>query len=200
MILWTDSECRYKNINVDLTSLCADKLNFRRPKCRKLLSGRFIKAVHLVHPPIIAEQSDLQLPLTVLAAPGTDRKTFIFSLNKKRCKQVFRCAMKVVVQVTLWTFVIFILCTPTVLTRSRRQSMGYGRTWLERNRCHYIIWSFCSSYQWIGSVFASKVSLPKSQSYLAHGAGNLLLEEVQPVLSWSSHVLNLCTVLPITDQ
>ena len=101
-----------KTFNVDLTSLCADKLNFRRPQCRRLLSGGFINTVHLVHPPIIAEQSDLQLPLTVWQHLVETGKLSFFLLIKKGCKQVFRCAMKVVVQVTLLTFVIFILRTP----------------------------------------------------------------------------------------
>ena len=58
----------------------ATKLNFRRPQSRKLFSGRFIKAAHLAHASIIAEQNDLQrvlYPLSVLAAPSTDRLTFI---------------------------------------------------------------------------------------------------------------------------
>ena len=59
------------------------KLNFRRPQSRKLFSGRFINAVHLAHAPIIAEQNDMQralYPLSVLAAPSTDRQTLIFFL------------------------------------------------------------------------------------------------------------------------
>ena len=65
-------------------SLCCwlspELLSFRRPQSWKLFSGRFINAVHLAHAPIIAEQNDLQrvlYPLSVLAAPSTDRLTFI---------------------------------------------------------------------------------------------------------------------------
>ena len=46
--------------------------------------------------------------------------------------------------------------------------------------------------------FAEKTR--KSQSYLALGAEKVLVQEVQLVLSWSSHVLNLCIGLPITNQ
>ena len=56
------------------------QLNFRRPQSRKLFSGRFINAVHLAHAPITAEQNDMQralYPLSVLAAPSTDRQTLI---------------------------------------------------------------------------------------------------------------------------
>ena len=57
---------------------------------RKLFSGRFINAVHLAHAPIIAEQNDMQralYPLSVLAAPSTDRQTLIFSLFLKKKKR-----------------------------------------------------------------------------------------------------------------
>ena len=41
----------------------------------------------------------------------------------------------------------------------------------------------------------------KSNSYLAHGAGKVLVQEVKPVRSWSSPVVKkFCTVLPITNQ
>ena len=56
------------------------KLNFQRPQSRKSFSDQFIKAVHLAHAPIIAEQNDLQrvlYPLSVLGAPTTDRQTLI---------------------------------------------------------------------------------------------------------------------------
>ena len=56
----------------------ATKLNFRQPQSRKLFSSRFINTVHLAHAPIIAEQNDLECvlyPLSVLAAPSTDRQT-----------------------------------------------------------------------------------------------------------------------------
>ena len=61
------------------------KFNFRRSQSQKLFSSRFINAVHLVHATIIAEQNDLQralYPLSVLAAPSTDRQTLIFSEKK----------------------------------------------------------------------------------------------------------------------
>ena len=68
------------------------KLNFRRPQGRKLFSGRFINTVHLAHAPIIAEQNDMQralYPLSVLAAPSTDRQAnshflFFFFFKKRR--------------------------------------------------------------------------------------------------------------------
>ena len=47
--------------------------------------------------------------------------------------------------------------------------------------------------------FLSK-KMPKSHSYLAFGAREVLLKEVQQVLSWCGHVLNLCTMLTITNQ
>ena len=61
-------------------TLILKKLNFRWHQSRKLLSDRFNNAVHLAHTPIIAEQNDLErvlYPLSVLAAPSTDRQTFI---------------------------------------------------------------------------------------------------------------------------
>ena len=70
------------------------KLNFQLPQSRKLFSGRFINAVHLVHAPIIAEQNDLQrvlYPLSVLVAPSTDRQTLIFFLFFFKKKDVSRC-------------------------------------------------------------------------------------------------------------
>ena len=59
---------------------CKEKLNFRRPQSRKLFSGRFINAVHLAHAPTIAKQNYSQrvlYPLSVLAAPSTNRQTLI---------------------------------------------------------------------------------------------------------------------------
>ena len=47
----------------------------------ELFSGRFINAVYLAHAPIISEKNDLQralYPLSVLAAPSTDRQSHIF--------------------------------------------------------------------------------------------------------------------------
>ena len=143
------------------------KLNFRRPQSRKLFSGRFINAVHLAHAPTIAEQNDMQralYPLSVLAAPSTDRQTlifFLFFLKKKRRKQVFRCTWKVVVQVTLLTFVIFLFMYDDDI--NEKQTTEH-RLWkyVARKKSlslHYLI--ICSCYQRIGSAFASKVSLPK---------------------------------------
>ena len=40
----------------------------------------------------------------------------------------------------------------------------------------------------------------KNHSYFALEAGKVLVQEAQPVLSWSSHVSNICTVLPITNR
>ena len=56
----------------------------------RLFSGRFINAVHLAHAPIIAEQNDMQCalyPLSVSAAPSTDRQTLIFFLFIKKRKK-----------------------------------------------------------------------------------------------------------------
>ena len=106
---------------------------------------------------------------------------------------MFRCTLKVVVQVTLLTFVIFFL-------RSKRQSMGYGSTWLERelSSLHHLIILLKLLTNWtcfcLQGFLAKRMC--KSHSYLVHGAGKVLVQEVQPVLTWSSHVLNLCTVLP----
>ena len=61
-------------------TLILKKLNFRWHQSRKLFSDRFNNAVPLAHAPIIAEQNDLErvlYPLSVLAAPSTDRQTFI---------------------------------------------------------------------------------------------------------------------------
>ena len=66
--------------------LIKDLLNFRRPQSRKLFSGRFISGVHLANAPIIAQQNNMQCvlyPLSVSAAPSTDKQTF-FSLKKIR--------------------------------------------------------------------------------------------------------------------
>ena len=71
----------------------SETLNFRRSLSWKLLSGCFIKAVHLEHVPKIEKKNDVQrvlYPLTVLAAPSTDRQTLNFPLNKNK-NPVSRC-------------------------------------------------------------------------------------------------------------
>ena len=64
------------------------KLNFRRPRSQKLFFDRFIKAVHFVHAPMIAEKNDLErvlYPLSVFAAvPSADRSFFLKKKQKKR--------------------------------------------------------------------------------------------------------------------
>ena len=63
-----------------------EKLNFRRSQSQKLFSSRFINAVHPAHAPTSTDQNDMQralYPLSILAAPSTDRQTLIFFLNKK---------------------------------------------------------------------------------------------------------------------
>ena len=117
---------------------------------------------------------------------------------------MFRCTLKVVVQVTLWHLLFSFLCTATISTRSKRQSTGYGSTWLERKSLslHHLIILLKLPTNWIcfclQGFLAEKTR--KSQSYLANGAMKVLVQEVQPVLSWCSHVLNLFTMLPITNQ
>ena len=80
---WKKGLCQFLIISIILPvrqNSGKTKLNFQRPQSRKLFSGWFINAVHLAHAPIIAEQNDLQrvlYPLSVLAAPSTDRLTFI---------------------------------------------------------------------------------------------------------------------------
>ena len=69
--------------------LLGQKLNFRRPQCRKLFFSWFINAVHLAHAPIIGEENDLHralFPLLVLAAPSVDKQTPIFIFPKKKKK------------------------------------------------------------------------------------------------------------------
>ena len=66
-----------------------------------------IRFVNLALALIIAEKNNMQhvlYPLSVLIVHRADRETLIISLKK----DISRCALKVVVQITLLTFVIFL--------------------------------------------------------------------------------------------
>ena len=86
------------------------------------------------------------------------------------------------------------LCTTTISTWSKQQSMGYGSTWLERKSLslHHLIVLLKLPMIWIcfclQGFLAEKMC--KSHSYLAHGARKVLVQEVQQssveVASWSN--------------
>ena len=76
----------------------------------------------------------------------------------------------------------------TILTRSRRQCMGYGRTWLERKYLllHHLIILFKLPTNWICCYlkgFLSKKTR-RSHSCLGLGAAEVLVQELKSVLSW----------------
>ena len=96
--------------------------------------------------------------------------------------------IEVVVHVTLLTFVFSFSWTMTILTRSRRQCMGYGRTWLERKYLllHHLIILLKLPTNWICCYlkgFLSKKTR-RSHSCLGLGAAEVLVQEVKSVLSW----------------
>ena len=93
----------------------------------------------------------------------------------------------------------FFLRMMTRATRKRWHGLrkdvdGFWKDVAKKGNCyHRIIWSFFSSYQRTRSVFACKVSFPL-------GAGEVLFQEAQSVLSWSNNALSLYTVLATTNQ
>ena len=154
------------------------KLNFQRPQSQKLFYGRFINAVHLAHTSIIAEQNDLQrvlCPLLVLAQPRTDRLTFIFIFLKKK-KDVSRCLgahWKKLFRLHYWHLLFSFLYTTMISTRNKRQSTGYGSTWLEMKSLslHHLIILLKLPTNWIW--FCRQGFLAEN---LAHGAGKILVQ------------------------
>ena len=92
----------------------------------------------------------------------------------------------------------------SISARSRRQCIGYRRTWLKRKLLllhHLIILlkllteKICFSLQGFLSEKMRKIN-----SYLTLENGKVLVQGVKPVPSWSSTELNLCIVLPITNR
>ena len=124
----------------------------------------------------------------------TGKLSFLFFLTKKKRKQVFRCTLKVVVQVTLLTFFFFFMYDNDI---NEKQTTEHGLwKYVARKKLlslHYLIILLMLPTNWIcfclQSFLAEKTG--KSHPYLAHGAGKVLVEEVKPVLSWSSHVLKI---------
>ena len=112
---------------------------------------------------------------------------------------MFKCASKVVLQFTLLTFAIaHIMCDDDISKADDIAWVMEGRDWKEI----IIITSF--DYFAQNTCFCLQGFLAKKKckihSCLALGAEKVLLMEVQTILSWSSHILNVCSVLPITNQ
>ena len=80
-------------------------------------------------------------------------------------------------------------------------AMG-GRGW-KGNCYHCIIWSFAQVTNELDLFFLPRFpfhkKMHKRHCYFALGSGKVSDLEVHPVLIWSSHVLNLCTALPLTS-
>ena len=84
---------------------------------------------------------------------------------------MFRCTLKVVVQVTLLTFAIFLFMYDDGIIASFNH---FAHVTNKMDLC------FC-----LQDFLVEKTQ--KSHSYLAHGSVKVLVQEVQQVLSWSSH-------------
>ena len=114
---------------------------------------------------------------------------------------MFRCALKVVVHITLLTFAFFVYERSWYRRKVDESAWAMeGRGW-KRNCYHCIIWSFAQVTNKLDLFFLPSFpfhkKMHKRHCYLALGPGKVSDLEVHPVLIWSSHVLNLCTVLHI---
>ena len=161
------------------------KWNLWRPQSRKLFSSRFINVVHLAHALIMVLQNDLQHVYYIHSWFWRH----LVKMKKKR-KQVSRCSLMVVVQVIIFTFVIFLFMYDRNINKKQTTGNGLWKyvtgngLWKSLSWYHLIIFLklpakwICLSLQ---SFLAEKTR--KSHSYLVHGIGKALVQEVQPVLS-----------------